>query len=145
MLYIHFGPLPEQISYPDLYFDNHMSTSWFDDPFVKQICLAVDGTTVHSAYQMENPIFGPINCKILSMGCKNTILAYKTDRIIPATFMGNNCAPLLCEIAKHKDLTITLEYLMNFEKCNDFEAHIMNIDKTVHSYKEYVWEAVDLI
>lgn len=60
------------------------------------------------------------------MGCKNTILAYKTDRVIPATFMGNNCAPLLFEIAKNKDLTITLEYLMKFDTCSDLK-HTLRI------------------
>lgn len=145
MLYIHFGSLPEQISNPSHYFNNHLNPSWFDDPFVKRICLEIDGTTVHSAYQMENPIFGPVNCSILSMGCKNTILAYMTDRVIPATFMGDNCAPLVFEISKHKDLTITLEYIMKFDKCDDFEAHIINIGKTVHSYREYILEAVELV
>ena len=145
MLYIHFGPLPDQISNPSIYFDNHKNLAWFEDPFVKRICLEVDGTTVHSAYQMENPIFGPVNCSMLSMGCKNTILAYETDKVIPATFMGNNCAPLVFEISKHKDLIITLEYLMKFDMCDNFEAHIINIDKTVHSYKEYLWEAVELV
>lgn len=145
MLYIHFGALPEQLKDPDIYFNNHFRPEWFEDTFVKKICLAVDGTVVHSAYQMENPVFGPVNCRILSMSCKNTILAYETDRIIPATFMGNNCAPLLVEIAKTKDLTITLEYLMSFKDCDGFEAYIMNTNKTVHSFKEYVWEAVELV
>lgn len=145
MLYIHFGALPAQLSDPDIFFNNHMRPEWFEDPFVKHICLAVDGTTVHSAYQMENPTFGPINCRILSMSCKNTILAYKTDKIIPATFMGNNCAPLVFEISKHKDLTITLEYLMDFGNCENFEAYIMNTDKIIHSYRDYVLEVVDLI
>lgn len=145
MLFIHFGSLPEQISNPSIYFNNHLNLAWFEDPFVKRICLEVDGTTVHSAYQMENPIFGPVNCSVLSMGCKNTILAYETDKIIPATFMGDNCAPLIFEISKMKPLTITLEYIMRFDKCRDFTAYIMNTHKTVQSYEEYLLEAVELI
>lgn len=145
MLYIHFGFRDDQIKRPDLYLNNCFEDEWFTDPFVKRICKEVDDTTVHSAYQMENPFFGPINVLKLSMGCKNLILAYKTDKVIPATFMGDNCAPLLCEIAKQKDLTITLEHIMDFSKCSDFEAHILNIGKHVKSYKEYVWEAVDLL
>lgn len=88
MLKIYVGRLEEQIKRPDHYFDRNYSPVWFEDTFVKKICLQVDKTVAHSAYQMENPLFGAINCSMLSTGCKNTILAYKTDKIIPATHMG---------------------------------------------------------
>lgn len=145
MLQIHFGPLESQIKRPDIFLDNTFEESWFEDPFVQRICKVIDGTTVHSAYQMENPTFGPVNVRMLSMGCKNTILAYKTNRVIPATFMGGNCAPLVWEISKHKDLIITLEYIMDFSRCEGFTALILNNQKMVYSYKEYVFEAVEFV
>lgn len=145
MLRIHFGPLEGQIKRPDTYLDNTFDPEWFQDPFVKEICKGIDGTIAHSAYQMENPIFGPINVRMLSTGCKNTILAYETDRIIPATHMGDNCAPFVWEIAKRKDLTITLEYVMDFSKCEGFSAFIMNSNKMVNSYEDYLFEAIDYL
>lgn len=145
MLKVYFGELPEQIKRPDHYLDLVFEDEWFEDPFVKEICKGVDGTIVHSAYQMENPIFGPINVKTLSTGCKNTILAYKTDRVIPATYMGDNCAKYVWEISKKKDLTITLEYLMDFSHCEGFSAYILNSNKIVNSYFEFADEAIDYI
>ena len=145
MLNIYFGVLEDQIKRPDHYLDLIFEEDWFKDPFVQKICKEVDNTEVQSAYQMYNPFFGPINVTKLSTGCKNTILAYKTDRIIPATYMGDNCAPFICEIAQNKDLTITLEYIMDFSRCSNFQAYIINIQKQVNSYKEYVWEAVELL
>lgn len=145
MLRIYFGTLEEQIKRPDTYLDNTFKDEWFIDPFVQEICKGIDHTIVHSAYQMENPIFGPINVRMLSMGCKNTILAYETDRVIPATHMGDNCAPFVWEISKHKDLTITLEHIMDFSSIEDFQAFIINSNKMVHSYREYLFEAVDYL
>lgn len=145
MLKIYVGFLEEQIKRPDHYFEHVYAESWFDDPFVRHICEVIDQVEVNSAYQMCSKRFGPINCTMLSTGCKNTILAYKTDRIIPATHMGDNCAPLLVEIAKQKDLTITLEYLMDFSKIPDFEALILNTNVMVHSSLEYVLEVGDLL
>lgn len=145
MLRIHVGPLEGQIKRPDHYFDRNYLPEWFEDPFVQEICLRIDKTVVHSAYQMENPIFGAVNCTVLSTGCKNTILAYKTDKIIPATHMGDNCAPLLVEISKQKELVITLEYLMDFSDIADFKAEIMNTNKIVSSVQDYVLEVGELL
>lgn len=145
MLKIYFGKLEGAIQHPSMLFNNSFKPEWFDDPFVKCICKVVDNTDVNSAYQMTNPVFGPVNCRILSGGCKNCILAYKLDRIINATLMGDNCAPILVEIAKKKDLTIMLEHIFDFSKVSDFSALILNTNTEVHSYREYLYMAVELV
>lgn len=145
MLKIHFGALEGQIKRPDIYFDLVCRDDWFSDPFVREICLGIDKTIVHSRYQMENPNFGPVNSTMLSTGCKNTILAYKLDRIIPATHMGDNCAPYVFAISKNKDLTITLEYIMDFSKCENFEAEILNCNQKVTNYFDYVCMAGEFL
>lgn len=145
MLKIYFGELEGAIQHPSDLFNNSFKPEWFDDPFVKHICKVVDNTDVNSAYQMTNPIFGPVNCRILSGGCKNCILAYKLDRVINATLMGDNCGVILAEIAKKKDLTIMLEHLFDFSKVPDFSALILNTNTEVHSYREYLYAAIELI
>ena len=145
MLNIYFGTLEGAIQHPSILFNNTFREEWFEDPFVKHICKAVDNTDVVSAYQMTNPLFGPVNCKILSGGCRNCILAYETDRIIDATLMGDNCAQILVEISQKKDLTIMLKYLMNFSSVPNMEAYIMNAKKYVHSYDEYLDVAIDYV
>lgn len=141
MLKIFFGRLEGALDYPSRSFENMYKQEWFDDEFVKHICKVVDNTDVVSAYQMSNPVFGPVNYRILSTGCKNCILAYKTDYIIDATKMGDNCATIINEIGKKKkDLTVMLEYTMNFSNVKDIEALIINTGKVVHSYSEYLDE-----
>lgn len=145
MLKIYFGKLDGAIQHPSDLFNNTFNPEWFEDPFIKHICKVVDNTDVNSAYQMTNTIFGPVNCRMLSGGCKNCILAYKTDRIINATLMGDNCAPVLVEIAKQKDLTIMLEHLFNFSSVPVLDALILNSHTEVHSYSEYLDIAIDYI
>lgn len=145
MLKIHFGHMNEAIAHPALLFDNSYHRDWFEDPFVKHICKVADNTDVVSAGQMSNPIFGEINCKLLSQGCKNCILAYKLDRVINATLMGDNCGPILMEIAAMKDLTISLEHLFDFSRTENFSALILNNGQIVNSYDEYLDVALDYL
>ncbi len=145
MLKIYFGHLDEAVSHPAILFKNIFLAEWFEDPFVKWICKIADDTDVVSAYQMTNPTFGPVNCTMLSQGCKNCILAYETDNVIDADIMGDNCARILVEIAKKKDLTVTLSYLKIFKDIPDFSALILNSNKMVYSFAEYVFEAVEYL
>lgn len=145
MLRIHFGHLNEAIAHPAMLFDNSYLASWFEDPFIRHICKVVDNTDVVSAGQMSNPTFGEINCKLLSQGCKNCILAYKTDRVINSTMMGDNCGPILMEIAAMKDLTITLKHLFDFSHVKNFSALILNTGQMVRSYDEYLDVALDYL
>lgn len=143
MLSIHVGPLVRQIRDVSAYFDSVYEVEWFEDDFVKRICKEIDDTDVYSAYQMNNPIWGPTNCSLLSTSAKNLILAYKTNEIIYATCMGDNCSSLLLEIAEHKDLTIVLEHILRFNR--DFIAHFLNNNVTVTTNKDYVFTMLDLL
>lgn len=136
MLKICFGGLPNEIKKPSMYFDNVYEDEWFEDPFVRAMVSDVDKSEVVSANLINSPVLGPISCTILSGGVKNLILAYKTDNIIDASHSGDNCAKWILEIAKQKDLTITLYHIMQF-KC-DFTAYILNKKRMIHTYDEYV-------
>ncbi len=143
MLKIFVGDLPDQITFPEFYFDHVYEDSWFEDPFVKKIIKDIDNTDATSAYQMTNPVWGALNYTMLSTGCKNVILAYKTDNIIYATKMGDNCSPLLLSIANMKDVTIILHHVLHFP-C-DFSALFLNSNKMIHTLKEYTFEVVRLL
>ena len=145
MLKIYFGELEGAMQHPSDLFNNTFRPEWFEDPFVKHICKVVDNTDVNSAYQMTNHLFGPVNCRILSGGCKNCILAYETDRIVNATLIGDNCGPILVEIAAKKDLTIMLKHLFDFSRVQDFKAYIINTQQIVNSYDEYLDVAIDFV
>lgn len=143
MLRIHFGSLKEELDHPSAYFNYEYEEDWFNDPFIKAMILDVDKTEVVSAYNLISPVLGSIGCNKLSGGVKSLILAYKTNNIIDASNCGDNCAKWFIEISKIKDLTITLCHVMQFNQ--DFDALIMNNNKFVHTYKDYVKTAIDYL
>ena len=145
MLKIYFGRLEGVIKYPGRYFNNIFKPEWFDDPFVKEICKHIDNMDVVSAYQMTSPNFGPANCTMLSTGCKNVIMAYKTDFILNATQMGDNCGPDLCRIAEKKDVTVMLQHVFRFKGIPNFKALILNDGKVVEEYLDYLEEAAEYL
>ncbi len=119
------------------YFDNVYEDEWIEDPFIKEMIQDVDNSTVLSAHVIESPILGPITPKELSGGVKVLILMLKDDSFVyNLTNCGNNCAKWVLKIAEQKDLTVYLQYMIQFE--GEFEIQIMNTGKIVHNRKEYV-------
>jgi hypothetical protein len=143
MLNIKFGFLENRISNPSAYFDVTFDKTWFDDSLVKAMVLDVDKSEVISANNIISSVLGGINCKGLSGGVKNLILAYKQDRPIDASYCGDNCAKWLLEIGKLKDLNVELHHIMVFP--DSMKATILNSGHEVSSYKEYLYEAVDYL
>jgi hypothetical protein len=92
---------------------------------------------------MKSDIWGAVNCTMLSTTAKNLILMYELDGIHPATFCGDNGGKWIAEIGKRRDVTITLNYIMRFNV--DFTAKILNNNKIITTYQEYLWEAVHLL
>lgn len=56
---------------------------------------------------------------------------------------GDNCIPILMELAAEKDVDITLRHIPKFP--NDVPMYILNTSKTITSYKEFVEEYVEVI
>ncbi len=137
------GCILDDIGFPDAYFDNMYYDEWFDDPIVKQIVKDIDKSDVISANNIISPVLGLINCLELSTGCKNLIIAYKTDEIIDATNCGDNCGDWLLKIAEMKDLSVTLYHTFGFNR--DFDALILNTGKIVHTYVDFVRTVAPLV
>jgi hypothetical protein len=68
----------------------------------------------------------------------------KTGRIFNASACGDNCAKWIVEIGKKKDLTINLHHVMDFSEVSEFEALMLNTGAVVHSYEEYLAEALNI-
>ena len=65
-----------------------------------------------------------------------------SEHIFNASACGDNCAKWILEIAKKKDLTIRLGYLMDFGK-DDFSIEIVNLGKEVHNALELTEAVLD--
>lgn len=145
MLKIYFGDMENEVYNPPVYFLNQYTDEWITSELSQKMIRDVDKSTVLSARVIDSPVLGAITPRELSGGVKTLILMACDDSsyIFNASSCGDNCAKWILEIAKTKDLTITLHHIMHFE--GDFEAEILNEGKIVHGKKEYVLAAVKYI
>lgn len=142
MLNIYFGDKEgsKYIYNPDSYFDHWYDPNWLVKDLSKEIIKAVDKSEVIGQNLIQSPVFGAMSPDRLSGGTKTLILIDNDDEhIFNATHCGNNCAPYLLKIAENKDVTVTLEYIMDFG--TDFEIKILNTGNVVNNFDDYFREA----
>ena len=145
MLKIFYGePTADNYIFnPDAFFNNTYEDSWITEPLSVQMIKDIDGSDVIGPRVIDSPFLGSIPTERLSGGVKTLILMSKDQsHIFNASACGDNCAKWIYEISKHKDLTIDLHHVMDFSDCEGFSAYIVNTDKQVGSYKEYLDEAL---
>ena len=106
----------------------------------------IDKSEVISAHLVQSPVLGAIPVRDISGGVKTLILVAfdKSGKIFNASACGDNCAKWIAKLGKEKDLTINLHHVMDFSAVSDLEAVIVNTGKTVHSYGEYLEEALSI-
>ena len=142
MLNIYFGDKEgsKYIYNPDSYFDHWYDPNWLVKDLSKEIIKAVDKSEVIGPNLIQSPVFGAMSPDRLSGGTKTLILIDNDDEhIFNATHCGNNCVPYLLKIAENKDVTVTLEYIMDFG--TDFEIKILNTGNVVNNFDDYFREA----
>ena len=144
MLKIIFGNTANSIYHPPTFFDNVYQDEWITDPFSVRIIKEVDQSDVIGPHVISSPFLGSISTKEISGGVKTLILMKFDDsgKIFNASVCGDNCAKWIYEIAQEKDLIINLHHVMDFSACETFEAYIMNTERSVGSYWEYLDEAM---
>ena len=138
MLHIYYGELEDKnyISVPDIYFNNTYMDEWITDEMSKEMIEDVDKSAVVGPHLIDSPFLGPISPERLSGGVKTLILINNDqNHIFNASACGDNCAKWILEIAKKKDITIRLGYLMDFGK-EPFEIEIVNTGDIVYSLAE---------
>lgn len=145
MLSIYFGNMEEAIYDPSMYFRNQYEEKWITDKISKKIIQKIDNSKVIDKKVIESPVLGSITPNDLSGGAKTLILiAHDEKNIFNATTCGENCAELLLELAKKRDITINLRYIMDFGE-GKFEIKVKNSGKIVKNMNELLAEATKFI
>lgn len=146
MLKIVFGDIENSIYHPPTYFDNRYEDEWITDPLSVTMIKDIDKSDVIGVHLIESPVLGPISTKEISGGVKTLILMAfdESGKIFNASACGDNCAKWIVEIGKRKDLTINLHHVMDFSSVGDFEALIINTNRFIHNYREYLTEAFQI-
>ena len=145
MLNIYFGDMPEAVYNTAAYFKFDYEDEWIINPFVKEMILDVDKSTVLDSGVIDSPILGKIPPLSLSGGVKTLILIkFNTEKVFNASTCGDNCAKWLLKIAEKEDRTINLRHLMDFGD-GPFEVRILNTNQVVHSMMELVRSAGEFV
>ena len=86
-----------------------------------------------------------MSARDLSSGAKALILlANCPGLIVSGDRMGDNCVPFLMELAKEKDISITLCHIMHFDLEESFEFYCIPQNKVIRDFGEFLdaWEEV---
>lgn len=138
MLNIFYGDMPDAVYNTAAYFKYDYEDAWITDPFVKNMILDVDQSTVLDSGVIDSPVLGKIPPLGLSGGVKTLILVrFNKEKVFNASTCGDNCAKWFLKMAETEDYTINLHHLMDFGR-DPFTIHILNTDQIVHSMKELV-------
>lgn len=132
-----------KISYVSDYFDAQYEQSWLQAPLAKEIIRDVDASEYVSGEYIESPVFGGISPLMLSTGCKALLLLLNEDDIIVSgERMGDNCFKWALKIAERKDITITLNHMVELEE--PFKVVSLNTGKEITSNSELFEEVFGL-
>ncbi len=144
MLNIVFGEIENAVFHPPTYFDNQYEDAWITHPLTVEMIRDIDRSQVIGPHLIESPVLGPISTKELSGGVKTLILMAfdRSGRIFNASLCGDNCAKWIVRLASEKDLTINLHHVLDFSSADPFDAVMQNTGVLVHSYQEYLEEAL---
>lgn len=82
--------------------------------------------------------------KWISGGSKQLIMMYNEQKIIYCgNNLGDNCWSLLLELSKTHDLAIDLSYYPKFEWVDNIPIHIINNNKIIDNFKDFISEHID--
>ena len=149
MLYITLGYNYKEFAvHPAEFFDYECKPEWFNDKYVLRALDEIDKVMHLGGYSLcrkNDPNNTIINHTGLSNGCKSLILARMCpDLKICGDRMGDNCYPILLDMAEEQDIHISLCHNVRFDR--DFTAYVTNIDKVVHGaveLRKVKWECQD--
>ena len=145
MLNIHFGEM-DNMFYGPSWFKANYDPEWLADPLVEKMLNDVDKSSYKGGNLIDSEVLGPISPGELSGGVQTLISIYENpDLVFNATSCGENCAKWLLEIGRQKDVTVVLEYFMNFRNMGPYRIHILNTGVTVDNDRDYTYAALDLL
>lgn len=133
----------EYESYVSDHFNDEFEKEWFSDPCVQRILREIDETEVINDFNLYNETLGNIPPEWLSSGSKGLILIYKENLKINGDRLGDNCIPILLELAEAKDVEISLRHIPKFPE--NIRLYIVNTDKEIYSYKEFIDEYAEVL
>lgn len=100
-----------------IWFRRHKKPEWFEDAFVKRVIWEIDQAQVLFEEALKDRFGHGMATEKLSSGSKTLICIYYYPQLqFNGSMMGDNCVPLLMEIARERDVHIMLEHFMDLRE-----------------------------
>lgn len=128
MLKIFFGTLPDEIYNTEIFYENQYDPNWVMDEFAQKVIRDIDDSEVVAPDVIKNDIFGVFASTELSAGVKTLLLMHNLPKkIFNISNCGDNCSKYILELAKERDIKVTLHHAMDFG--DKFEVKVINDNK----------------
>ena len=128
MLKVYFGSLPDEIYNTEIFYENQYDPNWVMDEFAQKIIRDIDDSEVVAPDVIKNDIFGVFPSTELSAGVKTLLLIHNLPKkVFNISNCGDNCSKYILELAKERDIKVTLHHAMDFG--NEFEVKVINDNK----------------
>lgn len=141
MLKIIFGieglELEDRIEYVSDYFDATYDANWLSSDKAKSIIREVDKSEYVDGEYIHSPVLGGISPRDLSTGCKALLLILNNpELVVSGDRMGDNCYPILLDLAKERDITITLCHYVDLKEFEPLNILNVNTGSTINTSLE---------
>lgn len=128
-------------------FDNMGCKKVLMDDFCRRAVRDVDRSEVINENLVLSPVLGEIWPNQLSGGAMCLIILYRSEDPIPirASKMGPNCAKLLYELSKTKDIHLYVNYtdfFKDFRVSDEFEAIDGDSEKRYYKYGDFFADVI---
>jgi hypothetical protein len=144
MLHIYFGELENSLMGISSTFDTTFKEHWIDNPTSRRIIKAIDNSEVIKGNVIESPILGTMPPQWLSGTTKGVLMILFADfmdgKYYCGEYFGDNALPFILEIARTKDVYMTLAHYFDFPKDMDDKIFIDNTNEIVEGYQGYLKE-----
>lgn len=137
MINIKFGVLPDALQSGDGYFDNWLDEEVLETDFAKRVVREIDKSELVSKRLVQSPVLGSIPVSDISGGAKSLIILMFTDKIMELEALGDNCFPLLFEIGKQKDITLSMEAYRDLFGSGVSQVRLLNTDEVITSKEAF--------
>lgn len=122
----------------DYYFDEYFEDSWTDNEWAKKVLKEIDKSEFLYPKLIRTPYFGDVPYQWISGGSKQLILMNAVPNVIyDGDNLGDNCWPLLLELCKSTDISISLTYYPNFKWVEGCKVKLLNTGELIDNTTDF--------
>ena len=143
-----FSKMENFVYFPMSTFNVTFQDKWFQEPFGRRVLKEIERKNVDDADNVVDALLFKYRMRPreISTGSKNLFICKHFDLINRFAMMGENCHPILLELADEKDVSIGIETFARFADglVEEHPVYFVSIDEVVDSTDRFNTIMLDL-